>query len=214
MSSRWIRSSMSCSNSSSSDLGAARRGELLLDLEQLVAHQLEQRSRDRRAARDSPRSSWRPRSARRRSCRAPAPVRRCRRRSRMARGLRLGQPVGAVIGEPRAPGSSISCDQRRDVGRPASRGPSAARAPSPGRARCGSARSPRRCWRRRRRGRPGCGRGRAPCAARTSVRRVMTSSRKRDEGLEHLLAGSSARGRPPFSASMLTPKLVCSGVKR
>ena len=50
---------------------------------------------------------------------------------------------------------------------PASRAPSTARAPRPGSARGGSAGSPRRCWRPRRRGRPTRGRGRAPWRAGT-----------------------------------------------
>jgi len=42
MSSRWIRSSMSCSNSLSTISVRRGRRELVLDLDQLLAHQREQ----------------------------------------------------------------------------------------------------------------------------------------------------------------------------
>ena len=57
-----------------------------------------------------------------------------------------------------------------------------------------------------------CARSRARRSS-CAVRRATTSSRKAMNAVRKRRR-SSCSGRPPFSASMLQPKLVCSGVKR
>ena len=127
-------------------------------------------------------------------------------------GLDLGEEVGAVLADP----VRRVVDQRdvgRDVRRRPARGSSAARAPRPGRRRRGSSRPPRRRWRPRPRGRRGCARARGPGAARRRCGgRPPPRGRRRSRSRKS--RRSSCSGRPPFSASMLQPKLVCSGVKR
>ena len=141
------------------DLGAARRRELLLDLEQLLAHQREQLvavAQQLEIALDQLGDLAQLLG----DLVALQPGQALQAQLEDGAGLRLGQPVGAVGRRPRGPArrSARSAAPRRT---PASPWPSAARARPPDRARGGSSRSPRRCWRRRWRGRPAHGRGRA-----------------------------------------------------
>ena len=105
-------------------------------------------------------------------------------------------------------------DQRRDVASPASRAPSAPRAPS---AVSGAVRMMRitSSILATAMARPTSDVG---ALARLVEQELGAPAdhllAERDEGLEHVRAGSSARGRPPFSATMLAPNEVCSGVKR
>jgi hypothetical protein len=83
--SRSIRSSSSISASASIDLGAARRGELVADLGELVADDGHDALARATGCRGNRRSRRRGRSGLVADLVAAQPVRRCRRRARMAR---------------------------------------------------------------------------------------------------------------------------------